>query len=158
MSYFLLSWKICPEQYIGESHRSLQDWFADHRGYVNNRNLTKVTGLHFNQKGHKISDMEITILEKIYDSNGQFRKQRECGLTDSTPKKGNEPKNLMLIAFHFFNILCFHSGTEEFWCWFIFIVLSQSDDDHIKWLKYITDRILLALFCSGNFVQYSLKD
>ena len=74
---YLLSCKKCPEQYIGESHRTLQDRFADHRGYVNNQNLTKATGLHFNQKGHKISDMEITILEKIYNKNDQFRKQRE---------------------------------------------------------------------------------
>ena len=39
--------------------------------------LTKVTGLNFNQKGHSVSDMEITIMEKIFNTNPQFRKQRE---------------------------------------------------------------------------------
>ena len=38
---------------------------------------SKTTGAHFNTKGHSISDMEITVLEKIFNQDGQFRKQRE---------------------------------------------------------------------------------
>ena len=37
----------------------------------------KKTGEHFNGKGHSVSDMEITVIEKIYDEDIQFRKQRE---------------------------------------------------------------------------------
>ena len=39
--------------------------------------LSKATGAHFNQKGHRISDMEITIVEKIFNPDAQYRKQRE---------------------------------------------------------------------------------
>ena len=38
---------------------------------------TKATGHNFNEKGQSVSDMEITILEKVFNFNPQFRKQRE---------------------------------------------------------------------------------
>ena len=42
-----------------------------------NSKLTKATGEHFNLKGHKVSDMRITILEKIFSSDPAVRKERE---------------------------------------------------------------------------------
>ena len=39
--------------------------------------LTKATGAHFNQRGHSISDMQITIIEKVFNPDPQFWKQRE---------------------------------------------------------------------------------
>ena len=33
--------------------------------------------MHFNQKGHSVSNMQITIIEKVYNQDPQFRKQRE---------------------------------------------------------------------------------
>ena len=51
--------------------------FSKHRTYVNTNNKTKSTGLHFNSKGHSVSDMEITIIEKVFSSDPRFRKQRE---------------------------------------------------------------------------------
>ena len=39
--------------------------------------MTKATGIHFNEKGHSISDMQISILEKLFNQDPQFRKQRE---------------------------------------------------------------------------------
>ena len=39
--------------------------------------MTKATGIHFNEKGHRISDMQISILEKVFNQDPQFRKQRE---------------------------------------------------------------------------------
>ena len=74
---YLLGCKKCPQQYIGESERSLKERFSEHKGYVNNKTYTKATGLHFNQKGHSVSDMEVTILEKVYNTDLRFRKQRE---------------------------------------------------------------------------------
>ena len=74
---YLLGCKRCPQQYIGESERSLKERFLEHKGYVNNNLLSKATGAHFNLKGHKISDMELTIVEKIFNPDPQFRKQRE---------------------------------------------------------------------------------
>ena len=74
---YLLGCKRCPQQYIGESERSLKDRFLEHKGYVSNNIQSKATGAHFTQKGHKISDMEFTIVEKIFNPDAQYRKQRE---------------------------------------------------------------------------------
>ena len=74
---YLLGCKKCPQRYIGETERMLKERFSEHRGYVNTKNLSKTTGAHFNKKGHSISDMEITIIEKLFTEDPQFRKQRE---------------------------------------------------------------------------------
>ena len=74
---YLIGCKKCPLQYIGETERMVKERFAEHRGYVNTKNESKTTGAHFNTKGHSISDMEITVLEKVFNQDGQFRKQRE---------------------------------------------------------------------------------
>ena len=41
------------------------------------KKTNKATGEHFSSKGHKQSDMEIMILEKLHNTCEQFRKQRE---------------------------------------------------------------------------------
>ena len=74
---YLLGCKRCPQQYIGETERSLKERFSEHRGYVTNNVTSKATGKHFNEKSHRVSDMTITILEKIFNPNPQFRKTRE---------------------------------------------------------------------------------
>ena len=50
---------------------------SEHKGYVVNNKLTKATGEHFNQKGHKVSDMSVTVLEKIFFPDPAVRKERE---------------------------------------------------------------------------------
>ena len=67
----------CRMQYVGESERSLQDRFSEHLGYVKNKHLTKATGGHYNLPGHTVSDMRVTIVEKIHSSDPLIRKQRE---------------------------------------------------------------------------------
>ena len=74
---YMLGCKRCPQQYVGESERSLKERVLEYKGYVSNNILTKATGAHFNQKGHSVNDMEITIIEKIFNQDPQFRKQRE---------------------------------------------------------------------------------
>ena len=37
----------------------------------------KSTGEHFSQQGHKISDMKVTVIEKIFSSDPAIRKERE---------------------------------------------------------------------------------
>ena len=64
-------------QYIGESERSLQERFSDHKGYVTNRQVTKATGQHFNLPGHRASDMMVTIIEKVHSLDPLVRKERE---------------------------------------------------------------------------------
>ena len=46
--------------YIGETNRMLKFRLDDHRGYVNNC-VDRATGSHFNQPGHSLADMSITI-------------------------------------------------------------------------------------------------
>ena len=74
---YLLGCKKCNAQYIGETHRTLQDRFSEHLGYARNKHTNKVTGEHFSKKGHKETDMTITIVEKLHNSSSLYRKQRE---------------------------------------------------------------------------------
>ena len=74
---YCINCKKCKMQYIGETDRTLQSRFSEHRGYVANQHLAKATGHHFNLPGHSIADMEVTILEKIFSLDAQYRKARE---------------------------------------------------------------------------------
>ena len=65
-------------QYIGKTTDPLTKRFGAHRGYVRNKLLAKATGAHFNQPGHSMSDMTITIVEKIYNNNPLFLREREA--------------------------------------------------------------------------------
>ena len=68
---------LCNSQYIGESERSLQERFSEHKGYVANHHLNKATGNHFNLRGHQIHHMKVTVVEKIRNFDPRFRKTRE---------------------------------------------------------------------------------
>ena len=74
---YLINCKKCPTQYVGETNRTLQARFSEHLGYVKNKHTNKITGAHFNLTGHRQSDMEISIIEKIHSTSEQYRKQRE---------------------------------------------------------------------------------
>ena len=52
-------------KYKGETKRILKFCLADHRGYINNRDLSTATGEHFNSPGHSLSDLNITVLKKL---------------------------------------------------------------------------------------------
>ena len=67
----------CRQRYIGESGRKLSKRFSDHKGYVKNHDVTQATGKHFNEKGHNLSHMKITIIEKVKKDCEQYRKERE---------------------------------------------------------------------------------
>ena len=55
----------CHEQCIGETSKTLSQRFAQHRGYVGNKELDKATGAHFNLPGHTMADIKVTKVEKI---------------------------------------------------------------------------------------------
>ena len=74
---YLISCLHCKEQYIGETERKLSKRFAEHQGYVRKKDFSKATGSHFNQRGHDILDMRITILEKLHNKDILYRKERE---------------------------------------------------------------------------------
>ena len=66
----------CFMEYIGQTGRTLAKRFSEHLGYVRNH-LNEPTGKHFNLAGHSISDMEISILEKVYTKSRATREIRE---------------------------------------------------------------------------------
>ena len=67
----------CKKRYIGESKRSLKYRLADHRGYLLNQYIDKVTMAHFNTIAHSLSNLKITILEEAKKTDTEFRKKRE---------------------------------------------------------------------------------
>ena len=44
---------------------------------LTNISKNKATGQHFNEPGHSVSDMTITVIEKLVNKDPQYRKQRE---------------------------------------------------------------------------------
>ena len=67
----------CTDRYIGETGRPLKHRLADHRGYVTNEKVNYITGAHFNKPGHSLSNLKITILEKVKKVDPLYRKERE---------------------------------------------------------------------------------
>ena len=67
----------CRKQYIGETEKKLKERFSQHKGYIFNQHLTQATGFHFNQPGHSLNDVEVTILEKVKKLDPSYRKERE---------------------------------------------------------------------------------
>ena len=74
---YMIECKKCKDRYIGETRRTLRDRLSDHRGYIVNEKTDYVTGHHFNQPGHSLSDLEITIIEKQKTEDDNYRKERE---------------------------------------------------------------------------------
>ena len=50
---------------------------SEHIGFVITKKLDKATGGHFNLPGHSISNMKVTMLEKMKTSDTIHRKERE---------------------------------------------------------------------------------
>ena len=66
---YLINCKKCGLQYVGKSKVEFSTRMAQHRGDVTNSRLHKAIGEHFNRKGHKLSDFECSILEKVHDKD-----------------------------------------------------------------------------------------
>ena len=67
----------CKKKYIGHTKRRLKKRLAEHRGYITRGKKERVTGSHFNSRGHSVSDLSVTILEICQSSNIGFLEQRE---------------------------------------------------------------------------------
>ena len=67
----------CRKQYIGETNRTLQQRFSEHKYYVTSEKLTTATGYHFNLPGHSVDDMAIMAIEKIHHQQDAYRKEME---------------------------------------------------------------------------------
>ena len=66
---YCITCQKCQMQYMGETGRQAKDRFKEHIGYVENLQLEKATGMHFNLPGHSVSDMQFVILEKNYSKD-----------------------------------------------------------------------------------------
>ena len=64
-------------RYVGETKRPLKYCLADHRGYILNQKDNQATGAHFNLPGHSLSDLSVTILERVNQRDETYRKERE---------------------------------------------------------------------------------
>ena len=56
---------FCKERYIGKTERELRERISEHRGYIYNKKVSMATGEHFNLPGHQLSDMKVTIIDKV---------------------------------------------------------------------------------------------
>ena len=68
---------ISKQQYIGQSERSLQARFSEHRDYAKKRDFSKACGAHFSSKGHSVHDMSVSIIEKVHSPDELLREERE---------------------------------------------------------------------------------
>ena len=71
---------ICPyimEGKVIKSSNFLTSRIQQHLGYIRNYNLSQPTGHHFNLPGHNISNVKVTILEKVKKRETNYRKERE---------------------------------------------------------------------------------
>ena len=60
---------------LAETKRILKFRLADHRGYVNNKDETTATGQHFNSPGQSLTDLTITLVEKVKSNDDLYRKE-----------------------------------------------------------------------------------
>ena len=68
----------CKEKYyIGETKNLLRFRLAQHKGYIVNKKLDTATGAHFNLPGHSVSDLSVTVLERVKRNDTMYRKERE---------------------------------------------------------------------------------
>ena len=74
---YLINCKKCGLQYIGKSTVEFSTRMCQHRGDVTNQRYHKAIGEHFNRKGHKLSDFECSILEKVHDKDPMVLAIRE---------------------------------------------------------------------------------
>ena len=68
----------CRENYyIGESEREINERISEHRGYIYRKETQHATGAHFNQPGQLLSNMKVTVLEKVKSIDPIYRKERD---------------------------------------------------------------------------------
>ena len=127
-------------QYIGKTKDRVKDRFAAHRSDVNTQKNKSLPN-HFNLPGHKVSDMKVTVIEKVYNKNPLFLREREkyYMIKYNTRHQNGLNKNSWANCNIFFKkISCFHCLKIESWFYhryrkhFIFCWHWSSPDSHLK--------------------------
>jgi len=72
-THFIL---VTPAEHIGQTKRALRDRFGEHRRAIQNKTTDAVLQ-QFNQKGHKLTDIELIPLELIYSKGESIHRARE---------------------------------------------------------------------------------
>ena len=73
----------CRQQYCGKTVSEFRTRMYQHRVSVTGTDgktrpdLDKAIGAHYNGPGHKVSDMSVTILEKVWNTDPMFLAVRE---------------------------------------------------------------------------------
>ena len=67
----------CKERYIDESSRPLKKRVKEHVDYILRLFSTQATGQHYNMPEHDLSNMAITVLEKVHKYDDFYRQERE---------------------------------------------------------------------------------
>ena len=67
----------CGLDYVGCSTRPYTRRMQEHLSYVRNKKLDKATGHHFNEPGHTIANMQMTILELCHTKDPMVLGVRE---------------------------------------------------------------------------------
>ena len=67
----------CKLRYIGETEKSLRERLSNHTQKIKSLIPTTATGEHFNEPGHTLSNLTITIIEKVKMNDLNYRRERE---------------------------------------------------------------------------------
>ena len=59
-----------------KTEHSLRTRFTQHKGYMNNKQIKRAKGFHFDLPGQRISDMKVTILEKVEYNTEAYKEER----------------------------------------------------------------------------------
>ena len=74
---YCVSCQQCSLQYIGTTQRTFQERISEHRDYIKNKDMSQPVGNHFNLRGHNLSDMRATIVEKVFSTDKFIREEKE---------------------------------------------------------------------------------
>ena len=74
---YIITCKKCTMQYIGKTERSLDERVREHCSYIRNQHLHQPTGHHFNLPGHQLSDLQVSVLEKVFSKGRKLIEIRE---------------------------------------------------------------------------------
>jgi hypothetical protein len=76
--YVLRCSKCRKPVYVGETERELRERIGEHMADIR-LCRDKAVGNHFNEDGHDISHLTVSVIEKIFDSSRSFRQIKEKG-------------------------------------------------------------------------------
>ena len=67
--------KNCKNKNCWGKIKAIRKRIREHRAYIHRTETDQTTGAHFNKPGHSISNMKITIIEKVKSSAPIYRKE-----------------------------------------------------------------------------------